>query len=304
MGHKGEESTDESPENSESMQLPSAAEDKELIETDRSASSASGQTAHDEKASEPVMVEKDHRYPVTADGTDKVMTDGTNTVMADGKAESDAEQDPVQPSEPFVENTETKDSSSPPQQKGSSEIGSPVSLQPAEAKSVVDEEDQVDGSDVVPDQHKLNDLDESTDDQKTQEESSQKVSPVLAEASSDSQAAVLTEPSDIHHVSPEETESAREIYDNHLPDVVSLSKDAEVVTKSVSHDDASVKAVEGIQIVNDYEPDDKEQRLSSGTSVSDSAESLVELEKVKIEIKMMETALQGAARQAQVFSVL
>lgn len=47
------------------------------------------------------------------------------------------------------------------------------------------------------------------------------------------------------------------------------------------------------------EVDMKEQRLSSGSNSSDVTYSVVELEKLKKEMKMMETALQGAARQAQ-----
>lgn len=48
-----------------------------------------------------------------------------------------------------------------------------------------------------------------------------------------------------------------------------------------------------------HEIDVKEQRLSSGSNSSDVTDSVVELEKLKKEMKMMETALQGAARQAQ-----
>ncbi|KAL2234758.1 UNVERIFIED_CONTAM: Golgin candidate 5 [Sesamum indicum] len=43
----------------------------------------------------------------------------------------------------------------------------------------------------------------------------------------------------------------------------------------------------------------KEQRLSTGSNSSDIVDSVAELEKVKKEMKMMETALHGAARQAQ-----
>ncbi|KAK4374771.1 hypothetical protein RND71_005448 [Anisodus tanguticus] len=49
---------------------------------------------------------------------------------------------------------------------------------------------------------------------------------------------------------------------------------------------------------NDHETDVK-NRLSSGSNSSDVTDSVVELEKLKKEMKMMETALQGAARQAQ-----
>ncbi|KAM3308156.1 golgin candidate 5 isoform X1 [Capsicum chacoense] len=57
------------------------------------------------------------------------------------------------------------------------------------------------------------------------------------------------------------------------------------------------RPVEATQRGNEI--DLKEQRLSSGSNSSDVTYSLVELEKLKKEMKMMETALQGAARQAQ-----
>lgn len=58
------------------------------------------------------------------------------------------------------------------------------------------------------------------------------------------------------------------------------------------------RPVEATQRGNDYETGVKE-RLSSGSNSSDVTNSVVELEKLKKEMKMMETALQGAARQAQ-----
>ncbi|XP_059290780.1 golgin candidate 5 isoform X1 [Lycium ferocissimum] len=58
------------------------------------------------------------------------------------------------------------------------------------------------------------------------------------------------------------------------------------------------RPVEVTQRGNDHETDVKE-RLSSGSNSSDVTDSVVELEKLKKEMKMMETALQGAARQAQ-----
>lgn len=67
------------------------------------------------------------------------------------------------------------------------------------------------------------------------------------------------------------------------------------------HENESVsRPVGATQRGNDHETDVKEQRLSSGSNSSDVTDTLVELEKLKKEMKMMETALQGAARQAQV----
>ncbi|XP_055829144.1 golgin candidate 5 isoform X1 [Solanum dulcamara] len=58
------------------------------------------------------------------------------------------------------------------------------------------------------------------------------------------------------------------------------------------------RPIEATQRGNDHETGVKE-RLSSGSNCSDVTASVVELEKLKKEMKMMETALQGAARQAQ-----
>ncbi|CAN4100242.1 unnamed protein product [Withania somnifera] len=70
------------------------------------------------------------------------------------------------------------------------------------------------------------------------------------------------------------------------------------VSDSVMSEHESVsRPVEATQ--RGHEVDMKEQRLSSGSNSSDVTYSVVELEKLKKEMKMMETALQGAARQAQ-----
>lgn len=47
----------------------------------------------------------------------------------------------------------------------------------------------------------------------------------------------------------------------------------------------------------------KERHLSTGSNTSDNVDSVAELEKVKKEMKMMEAALNGAARQAQVLKL-
>ncbi|GER52420.1 golgin candidate 5 [Striga asiatica] len=49
----------------------------------------------------------------------------------------------------------------------------------------------------------------------------------------------------------------------------------------------------------DKDPNAKERSLGTGSNVPDSADTMAELQKLKKEMKMMETALQGAARQAQ-----
>ena len=64
--------------------------------------------------------------------------------------------------------------------------------------------------------------------------------------------------------------------------------------------ETTAKENEREHLAHDVETDMKERHLSSERTMSDSG-SMLELERVKREIKMMEAALQGAARQAQVF---
>ncbi|GAB2250163.1 hypothetical protein Droror1_Dr00013522 [Drosera rotundifolia] len=81
-----------------------------------------------------------------------------------------------------------------------------------------------------------------------------------------------------------------------LPKVVS----AEVVSDPGTNQDGSLsKIVEGSYEANDDANDIRESRLSSASNVSDSVEAVVELEKLKKDMKLMEAALHGAARQAQ-----
>ncbi|EOY26818.1 Golgin candidate 5 isoform 3 [Theobroma cacao] len=148
------------------------------------------------------------------------------------------------------------------------------------------------------------DMHESTDEQKPQtEDALEKGSPVKSEESRDSQASAGGGPDELeflrsHSITVEETKSAHEFL---LPSVVPSDEAQGMVSESVFFEnDANTKRVEVDQRTNDSETDAKEEQcLSSATTMSDSADSMHELEKVKMEMKMMESALQGAARQAQ-----
>nr|KJB68686.1 hypothetical protein B456_011G0741002 [Gossypium raimondii] len=131
-----------------------------------------------------------------------------------------------------------------------------------------------------------------TNEQKTQmNEILEKGSPIKSEESSDSQADAGNgpdepTPSSSNSVVVEETKSAQ-----------ALLSPTELV---FLENDESAKTVEVDRQINDGEADAKEElRLSSAAATSDSADTIHELEKVKMELKMMESALQGAARQAQ-----
>ncbi|XP_059641956.1 golgin candidate 5 [Cornus florida] len=326
MGPKGEENTVESIEIPESSKPPSFAEEKEGTETDRLANYALEQNKPAEEAS--VDTKKAHALPDSAEGTNDALAEekndalaeekndalaeGTNDALAEGtttvsadtaEAKFDPQQVPVELSEPNAEHVEESGSLDHIQQKESSEVGSSENLVSVEAKSGTAEVDKVEVGVLVPQEsHNVVDLRESTDEQKMQEEEiAEEVSPVHTEVSPrDSQAEIGTELPDSSSSPSKEAESAEEHSKGDSLNAQRSDEASEMVSEPISHEnDAMVKAIEVNQQSSDYETDTKEQRLSSGSNASDISDSMVELEKVKREMKMMETALQGAARQAQ-----
>ncbi|KAK1574827.1 hypothetical protein Q3G72_000258 [Acer saccharum] len=282
MGQKSEEGDTESLEKPESLPDSPKDEEKGEVETERSLQSATEQNAaKEEKESLKTEADEDDKHPETAESESQMM--------------------PVEPPESTIQNVEASDSID--KQKEISDVRLSEDRELVEAESEPVEVDQVeivppDESHNVVDMHEISGqekTEESKDEEKAQaEEIAEKIQ---AEILSIIQAEVGTEPADSHSVSSEVNEGARELF---LPSTLPPNEASETVSTSVSpENDAKVKAVEVDQQANDSATDNKEQRLSSEAIVSDSPASVHELEKLKIEMKMMETALQGAARQAQ-----
>ncbi|KAM7475977.1 hypothetical protein LguiB_023220 [Lonicera macranthoides] len=150
----------------------------------------------------------------------------------------------------------------------------------------------------APEPDELHDIvdQDSTDEHKQHgEEVLEKASLVKDDyVTSDGQSGSGTEPPD-----PNSPMSNDEYSKDDLPVVQHLDEALETVPELVSHeDDAIASTVEVNRRTRDYETDVK-GRLSSGSHSFDNADSIDELEKVKREMKMMENALLGAARQAQ-----
>lgn len=323
MGHKSEEGTGESSGMQESSQHPptvekslgdpgspqhkSKVEEEERTEpeTDRSLHSAAEQATAEDENEAAGKVGKDAEHPETAGETN-------NLILYPDKAESELTLMPVIQPEPTGQDVEKLESVGKLQEKEISEVGRSENSESVQAKSGVIEVDEVESSMIVPHKsHNVVDRSESMNEQKTQVENTDKqksqavelsetIGPVQVEASSDSHAGGGTEPSGLHSASTEETESTGESSNYPLPTALPSDEASAMVSDLVSPENhALVKAVEVDQQVNDYETDIKEQQLSSRLNVSGSSDSMLELEKVKREMKMMETALQGAARQAQ-----
>ncbi|XP_075666222.1 golgin candidate 5 [Castanea sativa] len=311
MGHKSEEGTSEHPPaveepsgKPEAPQHKSEVEEKEEneLDNDRSLHSAAEQASTEEDNEVP-EVDKDAERPEVVEGTD-------NVISNPDQAESDSLPMPVIQTEPSSQDGETLESVGNLQEN--LEVGPFENSELVQAKSGAIEVDQVDSSTILTlKASNVVDMSESMDEQKTQVESTDKhmlqaeedaetVVPVQAEASIDSHAGGTTEPSDLHSIFTEETASTGESSNDQSPRVLPSDEVSVIVSESVSPKSHEiVKAVEVDQQANDNVTNIKEKELSSGTNVSDSLDTVLELKKVKKEMKMMETALQGAARQAQ-----
>ncbi|XVE52075.1 hypothetical protein DITRI_Ditri02bG0091900 [Diplodiscus trichospermus] len=291
MGQKSEEGAVESSGKLESSAKP---EENEEAESDRSAHSPEKTTVEEDK--EAVKLEKDNEH---SEAVERVNT----SILDPGKAESQSERVSAKPSERTFQNVVPSDSPDNEQQKESSEVVLSEDSDSKEAKLDTAEIDQVEDAEPVPTySNDAVDIHETEDEQKRQtEEILEKGSSVKFEESRGNEAGSggpdELGPSSSHSINVEETNSAQEFS---LPTVLISHEDQGTMSESVLQNDANTKRVEVDQPSNDSETGAKEeQHLISATTVSAPVVSLHELEKVKIEMKMMESALQGAARQAQ-----
>ncbi|KAE8674112.1 Golgin candidate 5 isoform 2 [Hibiscus syriacus] len=285
MGQKSEETEVESSEKLESSDSPPKVEEKEKAETDKSGHSHVKTTVEEDK--EAVKVEKNNEHSEVVERADTVTSDP-------GKSESESESETIsaEPSESTFNNVKSSDSPENEHQKEILDVVPSANYESKEAKLDIAEVDTVEVTEAVPtgsrdavDMHEIN------DERKTQtEETLEKGSLVKYEESIDSQADAGNGPdepmpSSSHSAIVEETNSAQELF---------------LSTESVLENDENATRVEVDRQINDCENDAKEDiRLSSASVLSNNADSIHELEKVKMELKMMESALQGAARQAQ-----
>lgn len=322
MGHKNEESTGESSGTLESTQAPATDEEssgksgspqhKSEVEEKEERDPETGSSLHS-AAEQDTARDENEVQKVDEDAEHLETTEGTNDVISDpDKTESELARATVLLPEPTGEDVETLESDGKLQEKEISEVGTSESLELVQAKSAVSEEDEAERSPIA--SLKLQnviDMSENMDEHKTEVESTDKEkslaeeisdtsAPVQAEASSDSHAESVSEPSGLHSISTEVTDNPGESSSNPLPTTLPSDEASARAVDSVSPENhVTVKASEVDQQVNDSEPDIKEQILISGVNSSSPSDTILELEKLKKEMKMMETALQGAARQAQ-----
>jgi len=324
MGNKGEEDSEETSENVESSKQESepetsvekpesldhvpVAEGKEVVETDR----------RDNVEAEEITVQEENKVHETEeDGEHVEPVDGTTVQDLDhGKDEQQQLPEmPVELPESPIQKSENSDSISNSQEKEIAEVGtleSPVMTQQPMVSNFGD--DVVEGSTSelgeprgtsdVHDTTEVETEEESKEEERVHtEENVERISSVQPETSDDTEKRDDTDTSVLHSVASEESNSTDQPY-NELQSIATPNESSEVVSDLVSHDNETiVEENERDHLANNIETDIKEQHLGSTQNMHD-LDSKLELERVKREMKMMEAALQGAARQAQVFHKL
>ncbi|XP_042476769.1 golgin candidate 5-like [Macadamia integrifolia] len=243
-----------------------------------------------EKTNEAVKWMEEDGHPQCEEGV-------SNVVTVPGEVEVHSDQLPVKMHETAIESVEKMDVEEKGfinslEQQGNSELVAGEeslrvegNLREHEVKPVENEVRPVpDESLSVTSSH------ENQDEQKAAEDSAEGASLSQVEDSDDRRDMVKVSIPFPSSIGTQEAESSTEIF----------HQAAKIVAESVFHDsDLHINSIKANQQTSDLETDGREQRLNSGSNLSDSVDPIVDLEKVKMEMKMMEAALQGAAKQAQ-----
>lgn len=309
MGHR-EENVDESEER-ESPRDEASAEGKDYLpEHSESTPGPSvieggkddGADTEAEPVAEPVLPAEEGEGEVKRqkDHTPSKVVDEVVTMTEDsGELKSDAEE-PTAPPESMIQDADAGVVEPIKQldEEGKAEEGSAELSESAESNLQVDQ---------VILQHIDNAIKEEARNAVETQESMQELTvdrstPKQEEVSSDSPAVnliehletvgAITAESDYHTDSVNNSLSA-ELPSSAVPEIVSGQATEESNSNIVTILQESEPSTEDKVDAKDFKP-------SPVTNVSDSADAVLEVEKVKREMKMMETALQGAARQAQV----
>jgi hypothetical protein len=322
IGNKSEEDGEETSENIESSQQESETETsvekpesldhvpvpegKEAVETDK---------RDNLEAEETTIQEENKVHEAEEDGEHVESADGTTVQdLEHGKDKHELPEMPVELSESPIQKSENSNSISSPQEKEIAGVGaleSPVVLLPTVSNLgdyvVEGSNSELGESHGTGDAHETVEVEteeESKEEERVQaEESVERISSVQPdEASDNTEKRDDTDTSVVHSVSSVESNSINQLF-NEDQSSAAPNESSEVVPDLLSHDnETTVKETERNHLANNIETDIKEQHLSSIKNMPDS-DSILELERVKKEMKMMEAALQGAARQAQVFHI-
>lgn len=306
MGQRSGDGSEESSKESGSPEHPSKAEEEETAEIDGSLNRHTENTVLAEDVNEELKLKKHDERSETMEETEKTTSDHKELVSVSAPPHDELHN---------AENIETSKLVDNVEQKESLETNTFGSSVRAEAVLENPEADQAEGGPPVVDESSVTvDLHEVVSTDKTSAEDIMEKISLDQMGTTDTPAKGGPELSDSPTVSADEVGSAGEVSRDCSPNVLAsedssqmASHDAETIVptaettpKKPSEVDDSVEVIQQLNNAHACETDVQEQRLSSLSNVSDTVDAAQELETVKKEMKMMETALQGAARQAQV----
>ncbi|MED6140099.1 hypothetical protein PIB30_089928 [Stylosanthes scabra] len=289
-----ESKTENSPEKPESSDHTHVGEEQESLGTDGTVQIETEEIANQNK-NKVLKVEDDGEQTESADASTAQNFDQTND-----------EHNLLELPETPIKKFESLDSGDLPQEEGVAEVETseiPVLMQPK--PSNLGDNVAEDGNSESVDSHVFNEpnenlqvvaKEENIEEERVQaEESLQSVSSPPPEASDVSKKTDLIDMSVMHSGATEETNTIDQSYNEPLSSGTPQNDSSETV---LPENETTVEENESDLSANEVVTQRKEQRLSTERNVSDS-DSTFELDSLKREMKMMEAALQGAARQAQ-----
>ncbi|KAI3980188.1 hypothetical protein MKX01_033329 [Papaver californicum] len=299
MGQKGEEEEDgdeEKDEESEKAEPSRVSSEEELRRTNDIEESVTEQSASvdkdDSKEASQNKEERDHIPVEERIPSEDVDQPETDKPEADSDHKEIEKVDLSKDSHPQIEHLEVSQlvESSPRVGDVEQVENSVVGGVPDETRSVTDIEEQKVNPESTAEEGSSVQVEE-VDDQQSES--------VNAAPGSDSTIVAIAESTGDSTLDP-------------LPNASDADREQDMVAVSVPHEvdsntddgkgrevDLNTSIIEAHMQANVTEADNKEQRLSTVSNVSDLVDAALEIETLKTELKMMEAALLGAARQSQ-----
>ncbi|CAM8996781.1 unnamed protein product [Rhodiola kirilowii] len=301
MGHKDEESSAGSPKITENLQLSSEM-DRTIVDglPDEGTVKADVASSPSSATEETPLVED--QKDVNKDADDGVSEGEEKNNVEESiphNITNEEKCDPPGSFEPTAEGNETSASSYQVNEKEGSEDSSVDTLQHAEGRLETAQIEKTENLTLVlgEQQNDVEAYDTSHDHLELKENISESDSPAQHEPSDNSQITAQTESTSSPVAKAEDSERGGAQSQNSSPETPTSLKDLEIVAETISQDSEKVPIVEAIQQSIEH-VSNIEKHVNSTTNVTSAAEA-VELDKVRKEMKLMESALQGAARQAQ-----
>ncbi|GFP81860.1 golgin candidate 5 [Phtheirospermum japonicum] len=287
MGQKGEESTN----NNEPSEKSDSSNSTSLVKAERIANDSSCHNASEQISSQENESGEVKKADVEKRATEEIQD---KSQEPKDKAEVVSPSIPVEVSE--EKTVQTVQTESPTNLQDEEKSGTLLEVVQPESTSHMDHVEVKDSTSAIDD---ANGLPESMNEQKSEEEKEVKkdftaqapdASPNSSDDSSDSSAPGF--PHDIGEAEHNSRDNLSTLQDNHM-------EVSGAVSDLAPHQDDTIAEPIELKVHTSDDSDVKEKHFSATRNSDDIVDTVAELENVKKEMKMMETALQGAARQAQ-----